>query len=67
LRERKIDGIDLVTCSEILCQLPEAVRPFDSRDHRVYIEADGELLGCLPARLTMQPDALSLIVPGAKN
>ena len=30
---------------------------------RVYVEADGELLGRLPARMTVQPDALSLVVP----
>jgi diacylglycerol kinase family enzyme len=30
---------------------------------RVYVEADGELLGCLPARMTIVPDALSLLVP----
>ena len=65
-RERKIDGIDLVTCSEILCQLPKGVRA-DSRDNAVYIEADGELLGRLPARMTIEPDALSLVVPKAKN
>lgn len=62
-RERRIDGIDLVTCSEIACQLPEATRAQGSRDDRVYIEADGELLGRLPARMTMEPDALSLVVP----
>jgi len=66
-RERKIEGIDLVTCSEILCHLPEAVRADVSRDDRVYIEADGELLGRLPARLTMQPDALSLVVPAGRT
>jgi diacylglycerol kinase (ATP) len=66
-RERKIKGIDLVSCSEILCQLPEAARANDHRDDRVYIEADGELLGRLPARMTVQPDALSLVVPMAMN
>jgi diacylglycerol kinase family enzyme len=30
---------------------------------RVYVEADGELLGRLPARMTVVPDALSLVVP----
>ena len=30
---------------------------------RVYVEADGELLGRLPARMTMRSDALSLVVP----
>ncbi|MGA2359833.1 MAG: diacylglycerol kinase family protein [Terriglobales bacterium] len=52
-----IAGIDLVSCSEIVCQLPSAGAD------RVYVEADGELLGRLPARMTMVPDALSLVVP----
>jgi diacylglycerol kinase (ATP) len=54
-----IAGIDLVSCSEILCRLPEE----DASNH-VYVEADGELLGRLPARMTLVPDALSLVVPG---
>jgi diacylglycerol kinase family enzyme len=54
---RKIAGIDLVTCSEIVCQLPSV----DAGS--VYVEADGELLGRLPARISMVPDALSLVVP----
>ena len=68
-RRWKIDGIDLVSCSEIVCQLPEAVRnegEGKNKDH-VYVEADGELLGRLPARMTMLPDALSLVVPAARN
>lgn len=64
-RERKIDGIDLVSCSEIICQLPELARAKNGHDDRVYLEADGELLGRLPARMTMEPDALSLVVPSA--
>lgn len=56
---RKISGIDLVSCSEIACHLPQGG---DAAD-RVYVEADGELLGRLPARMTVQPDALSLVVP----
>ncbi len=62
-RLRNIDGIDLVSCSEIVCQLPEPARN-EGKD-RVYVEADGELLGRLPARMTIQPDALSLVVPAA--
>src|ERR1017187_5807318 len=54
---RENDGIDLVSCSEVACQLPAA----DAG--RVYVEADGELLGRLPARMTVVPDALSLVVP----
>jgi diacylglycerol kinase family enzyme len=56
-RQWNIHGIDLVSCSEIVCRLPE------KNADRVYVEADGELLGRLPARMTMVPDALSLLTP----
>ena len=73
-RQWNIDGIDLVSCSEVVCKLPAKSdgdgrsegHSRDSHNHgddRVYVEADGELLGRLPARMTMQPDALSLVVP----
>ena len=67
-RRWKIDGIDLVSCSEVTCKLPpaNATNSDDKKDH-VYVEADGELLGRLPARMTMLPDALSLVVPAARN
>ncbi len=65
-RQWDIDGIDLVSCSEVVCQLPEKRNEghnVDHADNRVFVEADGELLGRLPARMTMQADALSLLVP----
>jgi diacylglycerol kinase family enzyme len=74
-RQWNINGIDLVNCSELVCQLPEksgsdghsndrgSDRSDVHSDDRVYVEADGELLGRLPARMTMVPDALSLVVP----
>ena len=58
---RNIKGIDLVSCAEIICRQPE-----QSAD-RIYVEADGELLGRLPARMSMVPDALSLVAPAAKS
>jgi diacylglycerol kinase family enzyme len=69
-RQWNIDGIDLVSCSELVCKLPR--KSEEEEDHgrgdfhsdaRVYVEADGELLGRLPARMTVQPDSLSLVVP----
>lgn len=64
-RQWKIDGIDLVSCSEIVCKLPEqgAIDDDGRGAQHIYVEADGELLGRLPARMTMVPDALSLVVP----
>jgi diacylglycerol kinase (ATP) len=71
-RQWDINGIDLVSCPEIVCKLPEKSdgHSHDGHSHkdghkedRVYVEADGELLGRLPARMTMVHDALSLVVP----
>ena len=65
-RQWNIKGIDLVSCSEVVCKLPEnseGRNRGDQNEDRVYVEADGELLGRLPARMTMQSDALSLVVP----
>jgi diacylglycerol kinase (ATP) len=58
-----VKGIDVVSCSEIVCRLPEGDGHPAGSGQRVYVEADGELLGRLPARLTMVQDALSLVVP----
>jgi diacylglycerol kinase (ATP) len=62
-RRWNIKGIDLVSCSEVVCKLPVKNDADLHADDRVYVEADGELLGRLPARMTMVPDALSLVVP----
>ena len=32
-------------------------------DSRIFVEADGELLGTLPAAISIVPDALALLVP----
>ena len=53
----KINGIDVVSCSEINCQMAQ------NAPERIYVEADGELLGRLPARMTIVPDALSVLAP----
>ena len=84
-RQWKIAGIDLASCSEIVCRLPRKTNhPGDdsaSKDNpgndtpsidaaiadRVYVEADGELLGRLPARMTIVRDALSLVVPASSS
>ena len=70
-RHWNVDGIDLVSCSELTCKLPEPTKVAtdgkNKNKDRVYVEADGELLGRLPARMTMQADALSLVVPSGKS
>jgi diacylglycerol kinase (ATP) len=57
-----IPGIDLSHSTRVSCQYrspsstPQAQR-------KIYVEADGELLGTLPAEITVVPDALTLLAP----
>jgi diacylglycerol kinase (ATP) len=54
-----IKGIELVDSAEALC------RPLanDQESTRILVQADGELLGTLPAEISMVPDAVTLLVP----
>jgi diacylglycerol kinase (ATP) len=55
----RVGGIDLVHSLKIDCQPLVAA----SGDSRIFVEADGELLGTLPAAISIVPDALALLVP----
>ena len=48
--------IELSSTTRLRCEAPASGNP-------VYIEADGELLGKLPAEITIIPAALTLLVP----
>jgi diacylglycerol kinase (ATP) len=56
-----VSGIDLLHSLKIDCQ-PLADTTADSR---IFVEADGELLGTLPAAISVVPDALALLVPSS--
>jgi YegS/Rv2252/BmrU family lipid kinase len=53
----RIPGIDLISGSAVSCDY----RGENAR--KIYVEADGELIGSLPAELTVVPDALTLLAP----
>lgn len=57
------DTISLIETAGVECTEldPAAVR--SGGDKPTYVEADGELLGTLPARIEVVPDALTLLVP----
>ncbi len=55
----RIAGIELADAEKVICTGSSA--PIDGQ--RIYVEADGELLGTLPAEITIVPDAFSLLVP----
>jgi len=55
-----VPGIELLHSSAVSCRvLPQGL----STSKRVLVEADGELLGTLPAEISVVPDGVSLLVP----
>ncbi|MGH9602615.1 MAG: diacylglycerol/lipid kinase family protein [Terriglobales bacterium] len=64
-RQWNIPGVELARAREVLCR-PLAVqeeKPRRPRTAPLYTEADGELLGRLPARFTIEPGRLILLAP----
>ena len=62
LRQRwRIPGIDLAYSTKVSCGYLSSSAPREQR--KIYIEADGELLGMLPAEITVMPNALTLLAP----
>jgi YegS/Rv2252/BmrU family lipid kinase len=56
---RQVEGIDLMDGLRIDCR-PRADAAANSR---IFVEADGELLGTLPATISIVPNALALLFP----
>ena len=65
LRQRwKIPGIDLVYSVNVTCRYRAAA---SATGQKIYVEADGELLGTLPAAITVEPNALTLLAPARRG
>jgi YegS/Rv2252/BmrU family lipid kinase len=65
-RNWKVPGIDLAFSEGVFCKyLNDSESPGGSPQPRskIYIEADGELVGTLPAEITVAPHALTLLAP----
>jgi YegS/Rv2252/BmrU family lipid kinase len=65
-RNWKIRGIDLAYTARVSCDYLQASASPDSSPEvrpKIYLEADGELVGTLPAEIAIAPDALTLLVP----
>ncbi len=67
-RRWNVPGIELVHAKELQCRpLPrlDGPRSTDSRTRPrpIYSQADGELLGLLPVRISVTPNAFSLLMP----
>jgi diacylglycerol kinase family enzyme len=66
-RNWKVPGIDLAYSERVLCKYlnyySESPDGSPQPRSKIYIEADGELVGTLPAEITVVPDALTLLAP----
>lgn len=54
-----VSGIDLVDTKKVVCTGSSLA----GKRSRIFVEADGELLGTLPAEISIIPDALTLLAP----
>jgi diacylglycerol kinase (ATP) len=59
----RVGGIELVYGEKVGCH----ARGDAASDQRTFVEADGELLGTLPAEINVVPDAVTLLVPCGAN
>src|SRR5579859_223001 len=56
-----VPGVNLVHSTRVLCDYePSSAAP---EPRKIYVEADGELLGSLPAEITVVPNSLTLLAP----
>jgi diacylglycerol kinase (ATP) len=56
-----VPGVELVHSHAVRCHYEDVSESGGSS--KVYVEADGELVGTLPAEITMLPDALTILAP----
>jgi diacylglycerol kinase (ATP) len=62
LRQRwRVSGIDLFSSASVSCRY--ITREGEEEQPKIFVEADGELLGTLPVELSVVPDALTLLMP----
>lgn len=59
----RVPGVELLYSHSVRCITLE--EPQNSGACKVYVEADGELLGTLPAEIAIVPDALTLLMSKA--
>jgi YegS/Rv2252/BmrU family lipid kinase len=65
-RNWNVPGIELAHSERVSCRYLQASASADSSQQqptKIYVEADGELVGTLPVEITAVPDALTLLAP----
>jgi len=55
----QVAGIEGYDANSVVCNLSES----SPRSSLIFVEADGEILGTLPAKISIVPAALTLLFP----
>jgi YegS/Rv2252/BmrU family lipid kinase len=61
-----VPGVDLVNGERVSCHYLSTSTPKNGSPRanpRIYVEVDGELVGTLPAEITLAPETVNLLVP----
>jgi len=61
----KVSGVELLHSEGVRCDY-DAGRAAGGEVAKVYVEADGELIGTLPAEITIVRDALTILIPQSR-
>ncbi len=56
----RVPGVNLVDAKAVTCDYSTQG---DEAGNKIYVEADGELIGTLPAKIEIVPDALTILAP----
>jgi diacylglycerol kinase (ATP) len=60
----RVPGVSLADTKAVTCDY----EPYgNNATHKVYVEADGELIGTLPAKIVIVPDALTILCPKSRS
>jgi len=58
-----IPGVELAHSTSASCDYADPPRNAMQTQRKIYVEADGELIGSLPAEITVVPNALTILAP----
>jgi diacylglycerol kinase (ATP) len=58
-----VPGIDLAHSTGVSCRYGPPDKESAQQQRKIYVEADGELLGTLPVEISIVPNALTLLMP----
>jgi diacylglycerol kinase (ATP) len=67
-RNWRVPGIDLAYSDRLSCRYLDpsgSTAGTPKTETKIYVETDGELVGTLPAEMTVVPNALTLLAPGS--